>query len=209
MTESRVLVLGTRNAKKRQELVDLLGPLGFELRTLDDVPQAIEMEETGATFADNARLKASTQAKHLGAWVLGEDSGLAVDALEGRPGVFSARYSGPGATDDANNQKLLNELAGVPWEKRTAYYVCRAALADPAGAIRAESEGTCRGRIREAPAGSGGFGYDPLFEVIEYHRTFGELGSAVKSAISHRARALERLVPQLLHVVRTGEWRAQ
>jgi XTP/dITP diphosphohydrolase len=203
-----LVVLGTRNAKKRQELVDLLTPHGFELRTLDDFPDAIEVEETGATFAENARLKASVQAKHLGVWVLGEDSGLAVDALGGRPGVFSARYSGPGATDESNNQKLLEELARTPWEKRTAHYTCHAALADTYGAFRAESEGTCRGRIREAPAGSGGFGYDPLFEVVEYHRTFGELGPAVKAAVSHRARALQRLVPQLLRLVRAGAWQS-
>jgi XTP/dITP diphosphohydrolase len=203
------LVLGTRNAKKRQELFDLLGPFGFELRTLEVFPQAVEVEETGATFVENARLKASLQARRLGAWVLGEDSGLAVDALGGRPGVFSARYSGEGATDASNNQKLLTELAAVALEKRTAHYVCRAALADPNGVIRAESEGICRGRIRFDSAGSGGFGYDPLFEIIEYHRTFGELGGAVKAAISHRARALQRLVPQLLHLARKGEWTAQ
>jgi XTP/dITP diphosphohydrolase len=202
------LVLGTRNAKKRQELDDLLGPYGFELRTLDDFPSAIEVEETGATFAQNAQLKASVQARRLGAWVLGEDSGLAVDALGGRPGVYSARYSGPGATDESNNRKLLDELTGVPWEQRAAHYVCHAALADPDGVIRAQSEGTCRGRIRETPTGTGGFGYDPLFEVVEYHQTFGELGPAVKAAISHRARSLQRLVPQLLHLVRTGAWRS-
>lgn len=201
-----LLVLGTNNAKKRQELVELLERYGFELRLLSDYPQAIDVEETGATFADNARLKASVQAKNLGAWVLAEDSGLAVDALAGRPGIFSARYSGPGATDQANNHKLLTELADVSMAQRTAYYVCRAALADPHGHIRAESEGTCQGRIRLEPVGSGGFGYDPLFEIVEYHRTFAELGGAVKAAISHRARALQRMVPQLLSLVRSGTW---
>ncbi len=201
-----LLVLGTNNAKKREELVDLLVPYGFELRILSEYPQAIEVEETGSTFAENARLKASVQAKNLGVWVLAEDSGLAVDALEGRPGVFSARYSGPNATDESNNRKLLDELAGIPLERRTAQYVCCAALADPQGNIRAESEGTCRGRIRFEPVGTGGFGYDPLFEILEYHRTFAELGGAVKSAISHRARALQRMVPQLLALVRSGAW---
>ncbi len=201
-----LLVLGTNNAKKRQELVELLERYGFELRLLSDYPQAIDVEETGATFADNARLKASVQAKNLGAWVLAEDSGLAVDALAGRPGIFSARYSGPGATDQANNHKLLTELADVSMAQRTAYYACRAALADPHGHIRAESEGTCQGRIRLEPVGSGGFGYDPLFEIVEYNRTFAELGGAVKAAISHRARALQRMVPQLLSLVRSGTW---
>jgi XTP/dITP diphosphohydrolase len=98
-------------------------------------------------------------------------------------------------------------LSGIPREKRTAHYSCCAALADPTGAVRAESEGICCGRIRETPAGTGGFGYDPLFEVVEYHRTFGEMGGAVKAVLSHRARALQRLVPQLLQIVRQGEWR--
>jgi XTP/dITP diphosphohydrolase len=201
-----LLVLGTNNAKKRQELVDLLGPLGFELLTLADFPEAIEVDETGATFAENARLKACVQAKHLRQWVLGEDSGLSVDALDGRPGVYSARYAGSPCNDEANNQKLLAELSGVPWEKRTAHYSCCAAVAAPTGAIRAESEGVCRGRIREMPAGTGGFGYDPLFEIVEYHRTFGELGGAVKAVLSHRARALQLLVSQLLCIVRQGAW---
>jgi XTP/dITP diphosphohydrolase len=208
MANSRpLLVIGTNNAKKRIELVDLLAPLGFELRLLADFPHAIEVEETGATFAENARLKASVQARHLGQWVLAEDSGLAVDVLDGRPGVYSARYSGPAATDESNNGKLLEELANVPFERRTAQYVCRTALADPSGTIRAESEGFCRGRIRLEPAGSGGFGYDPLFEVVEYHRTFAELGTTVKAAISHRARALQRVAPLLARIVREGEWR--
>jgi XTP/dITP diphosphohydrolase len=207
MSASRpLLVLGTNNVKKRQELVDLLEPHGLELRILADFPHAIEVEETGATFAENARLKAAEQAKVLEAWVLAEDSGLAVDALEGRPGVHSARYSGPGATDESNNRKLIEELAGVPLERRAAQYICHAALADPHGEIRAESAGHCRGRIRLTPAGSAGFGYDPYFEIVEYHRTFGELGAAVKAAISHRARALGRMVPQIMELIRAGGW---
>ncbi|MBW3595759.1 MAG: RdgB/HAM1 family non-canonical purine NTP pyrophosphatase [Planctomycetes bacterium] len=207
MAASRpLLVLGTNNAKKRQELVELLEPHGLELRILADFPHAIEVEETGATFAENARLKAAEQAKVLGVWVLAEDSGLSVDALDGRPGVFSARYSGAGGTDASNNRKLVEELAGVAWEKRTAHYVCHASLSDPHGEIRAESVGHCHGRIRLTPAGAGGFGYDPYFEIVEYHRTFGELGPAVKAAISHRARALDRMVPQIMTLIRSGAW---
>ena len=202
-----VLVLGTNNLKKRQELVELLVPLGLELRVLADYPNAVDVAETGKTFADNARLKAIEQAQALGAWVLAEDSGLAVDALDGRPGVYSARYSGAGATDDSNNRKLVAELGNLPLEKRTAHYVCHATLADPVGAIRAESVGTCQGRIRLTPAGSGGFGYDPYFEIVEYHRTFGELGAAVKAAISHRARALGGMVPQIAELIRSRAWR--
>lgn len=201
-----VLVLGTGNKKKRIELEELLAPLGLELKTLADFPNAIEVVEDGASFAENGALKAVQQAKHLGHWVLGEDSGLAVDALGGAPGIFSARYAGEPCDDEANNQKLLAALAEVPLEKRTAHYVCSATLADPNGAIRATGEGRCQGRIRFAAAGGGGFGYDPLFELAEYHRTFGELGGALKAVISHRARAMRRLLPQLTRLLAEEAW---
>lgn len=200
------LVLGTGNRKKGEELAGLLTPLGFRVSTLSEIRNGIEVAETGSTFAENAALKATQQAQHLGKWVMGEDSGLVVDALDGRPGVFSARYSGEGATDESNNQLLLQEMAGIPLERRSAHYVCHACVADPRGEIRAVSEGKCRGRIRFAPSGQAGFGYDPLFEIPEYHLTFGELGDHVKSVLSHRARALRRLVPQLLDLIRQGVW---
>jgi len=204
---SRLLVLGSRNRKKLIELEELLQPHGLELKTLAEFPDAIEVEETGDTFAANARLKAVEQAKHLKQWVLGEDSGLSVDALGGQPGVFSARFSDPGATDERNNALLLEKLRDVPLEKRTAYYTCYAALSDPDGNIRAESEGICRGRILLSAAGTGGFGYDPLFEIIECHRTFGELSAAVKSVLSHRSRAMRQLVPQILALTASGRWK--
>jgi XTP/dITP diphosphohydrolase len=200
------LVLGTRNRKKGEELGELLDPWGFELLTLADLPEAVEIEETGETFAANAALKACEQAKHLHRWVLGEDSGLVVNALGGEPGVYSARYSGPKATDESNNVLLLARLGNTPIERRTAHYVCHAALSDPGGTIRAQIEGECRGRIRFAPAGSSGFGYDPLFEIVEYHRTFGELGPAVKACLSHRARAIRGLIPAMLRLVDSGVW---
>jgi XTP/dITP diphosphohydrolase len=192
------LVLGTHNAKKRGELVDLLAPFGITLKTLADFPNALTVEETGTTFAANAALKASQQAAHLQRWVLGEDSGLCVDALAGAPGVYSARFSGPDATDAKNNELLMAKLAGVPADKRTAYYVCSAALADPTGTIRATAEGRCHGVLRSEPSGSGGFGYDPYFEVREYHRTFAELGATVKAVLSHRARAIREMLPLML-----------
>ncbi len=201
------LVLGTRNRKKGLELAELLAPWGFELTTLDELPGSIEVEETGTTFAENAALKAGEQAKHLGRWVLGEDSGLVVDALDGAPGVYSARFSGPAATDESNNALLLAKLGKTPLERRSAHYVCHATLADPSGAIRAEATGQCHGRIRFEPSGTGGFGYDPLFEIIEYHHTFGELGPVVKACLSHRARAVRALLPALTHLVDSGEWR--
>lgn len=190
------LVLGTTNAGKVRELAALLEPHGIGVVSLRDVG-GVTVEETGATFAENAALKATAQARALGRWVLAEDSGLCVDALGGEPGVRSARFSASG-DDEANNDLLLERLAGVDAARRGAHYACHAALADPSGRIVAVSQGVCRGRIAPGRSGSGGFGYDPLFIVPEYHRTFGELPPAVKSVISHRARAMRALEPELL-----------
>jgi len=201
-----ILVVGTANRKKGKELAELFSAVGLELKTLADFPSAIHVEETGATFAENAALKATGQAKHLGCWVLADDSGLMVDALGGAPGVASARFSGPNATDATNNRLLLEKLAATPLEERTARFVCHMVLADRSGTIRAQSEGACRGRMLFEPRGAQGFGYDPLFEVAEYHRTFAELGIAVKSCLSHRARAARLLIPTLIELVDSGEF---
>jgi XTP/dITP diphosphohydrolase len=198
----RSIVVGTHNRKKGEELADLLKPLGFDIATLADFPNAIEVVEDGDSFGANATLKAAQQAKHLGRWVLADDSGIVVDALGGKPGIYSARFAGPDATDEDNNRKLLADLKDVPLPKRTAHYVCHVSVADPAGTIRAKCEDVCRGRILLEPAGRNGFGYDPLFEVVEYHRTFGELGPQVKQALSHRSRALRAIVPKLLALAR-------
>jgi XTP/dITP diphosphohydrolase len=192
-----VLVVGSHNRKKREEIVEILGDLGLDLRDLTSWPDAPEVVEDGATFADNARKKAVELARHLGQWVLGEDSGLVVPALNGRPGVYSARYAGKQGDDEANNDRLLAELAPLPDERRAAYYVCTAALADPRGEVHAVVEGRCHGVILRERRGTGGFGYDPLFLIPEYHRTFGELSPRVKHALSHRARALAQLRPVL------------
>jgi XTP/dITP diphosphohydrolase len=185
---------------KGLELTELLAPCGFHVVTLAEVQGAIEVVEDGDAFAANAALKATQQAKHLGRWVLAEDSGLAVDALKGAPGVYSARFAGANATDQENNRELLKRLGDTPLEERTAHYVCHMTVADPMGTIRAESHDICRGRIRFEPAGTNGFGYDPLFEVVEYHRTFGELGPTVKRTLSHRSRALRAILSQLLAI---------
>lgn len=192
------LVIGTHNRKKGAELAELLASRGIGIKTLADFPNAIEVVEDGDSFAANAALKATQQAAHLNEWVLADDSGLVVDALRGAPGIYSARYAGPNATDDANNARLLADLNNTPLDKRTAHYVCHVSLADRTGVIRAESHDECHGRILYKPSGPNGFGYDPLFEVIEYHRTFGELGPAVKRAISHRSRALRAILPQIV-----------
>jgi XTP/dITP diphosphohydrolase len=172
----------------------LLLPLGIEVLSLSQLDNAIEVAETGATFIENARLKAVQQATHLKTWVLAEDSGLSVPALDGRPGVYSARYSGPGATDESNNLLLLSELANIQVADRGAFYTCQLCLADPAGEIRFETTGECHGMIGTEPLGSSGFGYDPLFIIHEYHQTFAQLGPATKQAISHRARAMRKFL---------------
>lgn len=208
MTSSLLLVLGTANRKKGRELADLFEPLGLQVRTLADFAKVGQVEEDGDTFAANARLKATGYARQLKRWVLADDSGLSVDALGGAPGVLSARYAGAETTDALNNRRLLRELQAVPLEKRTSQFVCCMALADPSGTIRAETEGRCRGRMLSAPRGTSGFGYDPLFEIVEYHRSFGELGPVVKSCLSHRARAARAMVPRLATLADSGEWSA-
>jgi len=192
------IVLGTRNPKKLEEIVEILGDLqteGIDFADLTRFPQAPEVVEDGPTFEANARKKASELAAALGQWVLAEDSGLVVPALHGRPGVQSARYSGKHGDDAANNARLLAELAPLPDDRRAAYYVCSIALADPHGQIQSVVEGRCHGTITRELRGSGGFGYDPLFLIPEYHRTFGEVSARVKNALSHRARALALLRP--------------
>ena len=195
------LVLGTHNAKKLIELRMLLPADAIHLSSLAEIPEAIDVAETGDTFTANAALKATEQAKHLGRWVLAEDSGLTVDALAGRPGVYSARYAGEHGDDEANNDKLLSELDGIPADRRGAQFNSYLCLSDPEGHVRIEERGICRGRIATERSGSGGFGYDPLFIIREYHQTFGDLDLTVKRAISHRSRALRKFVPRLVRLI--------
>jgi XTP/dITP diphosphohydrolase len=192
-----VIVVGTRNRKKGQEITEILYSVGIPYSDLNQFPDAPEVVEDGKTFEENACKKASELAQALQLWTLGEDSGLVVPGLNGRPGVYSARYAGRHGDDDANNARLLAELAPLPVNRRAAYYVCAVAVASPDGRIQAVAEGRCHGVIAHELRGSNGFGYDPLFLIPEYHQTFGELSPRVKYALSHRARALERLRPQL------------
>jgi XTP/dITP diphosphohydrolase len=200
-----VLVLGSRNRKKCREMAELIRPAWepthgldrLDIRSLDDFPTVPDVEETAETFAGNARKKASELAQAIGHWVLADDSGLAVDALKGAPGVLSARYAGEPCDDQANNRKLLEALAKVPDDRRGAAFCCALAVADPSGAIRLEAEGACRGRIVHEARGPRGFGYDPLFLIPEYHQTFGELSPLVKHQLSHRCRAFAHLRPAL------------
>ncbi len=194
------LLVATRNLGKLREIARLLEPRGIEVLGLGDLPEAPEVIEDGDTFLANARKKAWALVEATGLPALADDSGLEVDALGGRPGVHSARYAGPGATDHANNRKLLEELAGVPAAERTAAFACALVLAVPGGA-EAVAEGRLAGRLLEAPRGDGGFGYDPLFLVEEHGRTLAELELDAKNRLSHRAQALGRLVPGILELL--------
>jgi XTP/dITP diphosphohydrolase len=203
----RRLLVATRSRHKLRELQQLLDlPADVELVSPDDVGIPDEPEETGETFETNARLKARFYARRSGLPTLADDSGLEVDALGGGPGVRTRRYSGPDATDESNNAKLLRELAGRPPAERGARYVCVLALVlpddtGPRGGLRAVTRrGTCRGRIATSPSGTGGFGYDPIFEPWSEPpggQTLGEWSAAAKNAISHRARAAARMAPVL------------
>ena len=212
-TDRIPLMLGTRNRKKGLELAQLIAPpwepnprlARLEIRTLDAHPEVPDVVEDGETFAANARKKASEVALALGSWVLADDSGLAVDALSGAPGVYSARYAGEPSDDQANNRKLLEALETVADAARGAAFLCHLALADPTGAIRLEARGACRGRIVRELRGTGGLGYDPLFLIPEYHKTFGELGALAKHQLSHRSRAFAGLRPGLDRLIAAGQ----
>ena len=188
------LVMATRNPGKVRELRELLKDTGVNLLSLADFPEIPEIPEDGATFEENAAIKARAVARLTGHPALADDSGLAVDALSGAPGVFSARYAqdltAPHPPTDADNwRKLLEELCDVPWDKRSARFVCEIALALPDGRLFT-AHGECEGVIALAPQGEHGFGYDPVFWVPGYSATMAQLGPAVKNQISHRARAL-------------------
>lgn len=193
----RTLIIASRNAGKLKEFQRLLEGLPFVVTSLEDYPNIPEIRETGVTFAGNAAIKAEAVAEYTGELSLADDSGLEVDALHGSPGVYSARFAGEPASDEANNQKLLNLLLSVPDEKRTARFRCVIAIAAP-GSPTQSAEGRCEGLITRAPSGTGGFGYDPLFYVPSLAKTFAEISVEQKNKISHRAQALAVAV-KILH----------
>lgn len=190
------LVVATGNAGKLREIRRLLAESGIEVLGLDAFPDLPAVEEDGETFAENAVKKAATVARLTGRLTLGDDSGLAVAALGGQPGVRSARYAGEGASDADNNRKLLEALDGVPAGERQAAFHCAMALCRPDGECRT-FHGEVAGVILDGPRGEGGFGYDPLFLVREYGKTMAELPLEVKNRISHRGQALRLAVAHL------------
>lgn len=190
----RQLLVATHNQGKVKEFAQMLSRSGMTWLNLDDVGVTMDVEETGTTFRENAVLKAEAYAKETGLWTLAEDSGLAVKALNGEPGVYTARYGGPDLTHEERYLYLLKNMEGVT--DRTAVFHCVIVLANPQGEIVAESEGQCLGEITLEPIGDGGFGYDPVFFVPEQGKTMAQLGE-IKHQISHRSRALKQLQPQL------------
>lgn len=190
------LVLATRNKHKAKELQTFLEGVEFKVLTLDDIPQHIELWEDGNTFRDNAFQKARIVHAATGLPALADDSGIEVFYLNGKPGVFSARYAGPNATDEENNEKLLAELRGVPPRRRRAQF--RSVLALVADGIERFTEGICPGVVGEFPRGTNGFGYDPIFIPDGFTRTYAELTAEEKNKISHRSRSFAKMRDVLL-----------
>jgi XTP/dITP diphosphohydrolase len=192
MPEHTELLVATHNADKVRELSRRLADIRLRLRLLSEFPSITEAEETGSTFAENATLKALHYSTRSGLLSLADDSGLAVDALGGSPGVYSARYAGPHATYAERIAKLLDEIAATADTERRARFVCVIAIADPFVGILETFDGCCEGRIAREPRGAGGFGYDPVFIPKGHTQTFGELPDEIKQTISHRAQALAK-----------------
>jgi XTP/dITP diphosphohydrolase len=198
----RKLLIATHNQGKVREYRELLRNLPLEVSYLDAEGITHEVDESGATMEENARLKAREYAQLSGLWTWADDSGLEVDALGGAPGVYSARYAGEGATDADRYRKLLDALTGVPWDKRTARFRCAVALATPEGDMRV-TEGVCEGVIAFGPAGTNGFGYDPVFYMPELSATMAQLPSETKNQVSHRARASLKALGLLEEMITT------
>jgi len=188
------LVVATKNKKKLSEIKDILKGISLKLVSLEGFKAVPAVVENGRSFQENAIKKAVKFARFTGEFCLGEDSGLCVDALGGAPGIYSARFSGKDKSDVKNNLKLLRLLKGLPAAQRKAHYVCAVALADKRGLIGVV-EGKCNGLIAFEPEGSFGFGYDPLFYIPKYKKTFAQLGEKIKHTLSHRYQALKKARP--------------
>ena len=191
------LLIATTNDGKIAEFRFLLRSLPFKLTTPSEEGKVLQVEETGLTFKDNAVIKASAYAAELGMMALADDSGIEVEALGGRPGVYSARYGGENLTDEGRVELLLQEMKAVPWEKRTAAFRAVIAVAWPDGRILTR-EGIMNGTVNLSPVGGNGFGYDPIFYLSEYKATTAQLTSEQKNLLSHRGKAAEGIVKALL-----------
>lgn len=199
------LIIATKNKGKAKEFVELFEPLGFRVKTLLDYPDAPDIEETGETFEENALLKAAGISNIFQKIVIADDSGLVIDALDGRPGVYSARYAGTNKDDEANIQKVLFEMKEVPEEKRTAHFHCTLALVVP-GKDPVIVEGTCNGLILTEKRGNNGFGYDPIFYLPHLKKTMAEMTSEEKNQISHRGNAIRKLYEHVQEAMERGDF---
>jgi XTP/dITP diphosphohydrolase len=188
------VIIATKNQGKVKEFESLFSPKGVAVKSLLDFPEAIDVEETGITFQENAILKAEAIAKQFDKMVIADDSGLCIDALNGEPGVYSARYAGNEKNDEANIKKVLEKMQGIPLPERTAHFHCALAIAVP-GHETMVVEGTCEGLITEEKQGTHGFGYDPIFYVPSLKKTMAQMEKEEKNKISHRANALKQLGP--------------
>lgn len=191
------LLIATRNRGKVAEFAAILDDLNVAWTTLADAGITLEVAETGETIPENAVLKATAYGRESGLLTLADDSGLEVDALQGKPGVHTARFGGPGLSAEARYRLLLDQLANVPWSERTARFRCSVAVAAPDGQLLGTADGVCEGVIALRPAGEGGFGYDPVFFLPEYGRTMAQLPASEKHNISHRGRAAAKIAPLL------------
>ena len=194
------LVIATRNKKKEKEIKNLVKDLGMIITSLKDYPRMPEIKEDGDTFVGNAAKKAESVAAVTNKWTLADDSGLEVDVLDGRPGVYSARFAGKKQDNRANIRKLLRLMKDVPRGKRQARFKCAIAISRPGGEVIKVVSGVCEGLISLKPRGNFGFGYDPVFIIPAYNKTFAELGAAIKDRISHRGRALNQARTFISHL---------
>lgn len=197
------IIIATKNKGKAKDFEALFNPLGYEVKTLHDVAEEMDIEETGSSFEENALLKATSLANHLQTMVIADDSGLEVDALGGRPGIFSARYAGEEKNDEDNIDKVLKELEGIKESEKTARFVCAIAVASPHKepfTVR----GTCEGVIGTERKGTNGFGYDPIFYVPSEQKMMAELTAEQKGAISHRGNAIKKLSLGLKEIISEG-----
>lgn len=192
----QTIIIATKNEGKAKEFKKLFNRYGYQIKTLLDFPEIEDVPETGSTFTENAYQKASAISKKLNTIVLADDSGIEVDALDGKPGIYSARFSGEHGNDAANNKRLLSELEGLPAEERKANFHCSLVMLGP-DREPLSVEGNVYGRILKEEQGAHGFGYDPLFYMEDLDKTMAELTSEEKNAISHRAKALAKLEEQL------------
>ena len=195
------VIIATKNKGKAKDFEAIFNPFGYEVLTLNDVADDMDVEETGSTFEENAVLKAEALAERLQTFVIADDSGLEIDALNGAPGVYSARYAGEAKSDEANMEKVLTELANVADDKRTARFCCAIALAGPNMETKT-AFGTCEGEIAREKKGTNGFGYDPIFFVPSLRKMMAELGPTEKAAISHRGNAIKQIKAELPNLLK-------